>query len=310
MKISLRQLAVFDAVATLGRVSAAADQLSMSQSAASASLREFQLLIDRPPLFKRVGRYLKLTPEGERLRPQVRNMLNAAKAIEAPTAAESLSGSLIVGASDAVGNYIIPELAIAFRRLHPAVIIKLWVAPIGEIIARLGRLELETAVIDHATRAPGTVMTALGSHRLMLVAPPGHLLAGRTDITASDLQSVEWCMPSRGTLSSMQLNQAIEGKLENVSVSIECTSNEALLRAVRSGGGIALLPEKMVADDLRAGALVRLDAAAFELDQMMHIVSLKDVKRPPCAVAFERFMISAYESDGYRSSSDAGESDR
>ena len=50
MRITLRQLVVFDAVASYGGLVAAAERLNMSQSAASAALKDLQTSLKRPPL--------------------------------------------------------------------------------------------------------------------------------------------------------------------------------------------------------------------------------------------------------------------
>lgn len=57
MKYSLKQIAVFDAVASLESVSAAARKLSMTQSAVSMSLGQLENLLGRP-LFIRQGNRL------------------------------------------------------------------------------------------------------------------------------------------------------------------------------------------------------------------------------------------------------------
>ena len=64
MKITLRQLQVFDAVAALGSVTAAAARLNMSQSAASTALSDLQIVLQRPLFAHARGRPLQITDEG------------------------------------------------------------------------------------------------------------------------------------------------------------------------------------------------------------------------------------------------------
>ena len=52
MRYSLKQLAVFDAVADTGSVSLAADKLALTQSATSMSLAQLEKMLGRP-LFER-----------------------------------------------------------------------------------------------------------------------------------------------------------------------------------------------------------------------------------------------------------------
>lgn len=63
MRYSLKQLAVFDAVATTGSVSQAAELLSLTQSATSMSLSQLEKMLGRS-LFERNGKRMALTHWG------------------------------------------------------------------------------------------------------------------------------------------------------------------------------------------------------------------------------------------------------
>lgn len=78
MKVTIRQLQVFDAVATLGSVTAAATKLNMSQSAASGALTDLQIILGRPLFAHAKGRPLQITDEGKRLQSTVRSLLGMA----------------------------------------------------------------------------------------------------------------------------------------------------------------------------------------------------------------------------------------
>ena len=74
MKITLRQIEVFAAIARLENVSRAAVKLNMSQSAASTALLELERHFDCP-LFDRIGKSLRLNGSGRGLLPQAEDML-------------------------------------------------------------------------------------------------------------------------------------------------------------------------------------------------------------------------------------------
>ena len=89
MRFTLKQLQVFLAVASHENVSMAADELAMSQSAASTSLKELEHRFGLR-LFDRIGKRLQLNDQGTALR---------SKAAALIAGAEELENSLI-GASD------------------------------------------------------------------------------------------------------------------------------------------------------------------------------------------------------------------
>ncbi|MCE1172905.1 MAG: LysR family transcriptional regulator, partial [Azovibrio sp.] len=69
MKVTLRQLEVFAAVASHGQVTRAADAVALSQAAASMALADLERQLDGR-LFDRVGRQLLLNEQGRRLLPR------------------------------------------------------------------------------------------------------------------------------------------------------------------------------------------------------------------------------------------------
>src|SRR5437868_6251316 len=107
MRFSLKQIAVFDAVARLGSVSRAAEEVALSQSAASMALKELEDSLGAQ-LFHRHGRKLILNENGRRLQPKAHSLMRLAGEIGTPES-EDLDGTLRVAASTTVGNYVLPE---------------------------------------------------------------------------------------------------------------------------------------------------------------------------------------------------------
>ena len=81
MRLTLRQIEVFAAIARSENVSRAAETLAMSQSAASSALVELERQFDCP-LFDRIGKSLRLNSTGRGLLPQAEDMLARAADIE------------------------------------------------------------------------------------------------------------------------------------------------------------------------------------------------------------------------------------
>src|SRR3954470_18270097 len=115
MRITLRQLSIFKAVADAGTTAAAALQVALSQSATSAALNELESVLGAR-LFDRIGTRLVLNDTGRGLLPQARAVLDGAAGIErdfgiAVDARDAAAPSLLrVGASTTIGNYLLPTL--------------------------------------------------------------------------------------------------------------------------------------------------------------------------------------------------------
>ena len=112
MRISLRQLQIFVAVAESGSTTAAAELVALSQSAASAGLNELESMLQHK-LFDRVGKRLLLNDNGRLLLPQARQMLDAAATIERQFGTLDGPAGLRIGASTTIGIYLLPAILAA-----------------------------------------------------------------------------------------------------------------------------------------------------------------------------------------------------
>src|SRR5690606_10361939 len=109
MNLTLKQLAVFDAIARLGSVSAAANELALTQSAASMALKQLEQSLEAE-LFLRVRKRLVLSQLGKALQPMARSVLLGAEEIATTVNAHAPAEQLRIGASPTVGDYLLPDL--------------------------------------------------------------------------------------------------------------------------------------------------------------------------------------------------------
>src|SRR5690242_2613543 len=117
MRYTLRQLEVFLSVARHDSVSRAAKELGMSQSAASEALSELeqQFAIQ---LFERRGKRLQLSELGRGVRGTAEALLEHANELQAQLANQGSLGTLRIGATLSIGDYLIPPLMARFMREH------------------------------------------------------------------------------------------------------------------------------------------------------------------------------------------------
>lgn len=290
MKVTLRQLEIFDAVATLGSVTSAAQKLGMSQSAASNALTDLQIILRRPLFAHAKGRPLQITDEGRRLRPIVRSLLREVTDIESDKEAP-LRGALVVGATEMIAETMLPALCVEFLRLHPDVQIKVEAASATELFERLSRFELETALIENAPGVHGFEMTRWRTDELWLVAAPGHPLAGRRRLRIEDLAGQSWCSHEIASTIPARLRYMLHETIGQMESPFESTSAAAVRLAVIAGGGIGCLSRSQVEADMAAGRLVRLDVSGFKMTRALSLARPREIWRSRLTTAFDRFIL-------------------
>jgi DNA-binding transcriptional LysR family regulator len=170
MKLTLRQLEVFAAIARSENVSRAAATLAMSQSAASSALVELERQFDCP-LFDRIGKSLRLNSTGRGLLAQAEDLLARAAGIEGYLAGGTL-GPLVVGATLTIGNYLATLVVAEYLQRHPASKIGLHVANTHDIVERLRRCELDIGLIEGETHDPELLLEPWLDDALVVFCAP------------------------------------------------------------------------------------------------------------------------------------------
>src|SRR5258708_39537672 len=143
MHLSLRQLQIFRPVALTGSTTAAALAVPLSQSAASAALKELERAL-AARLFDRVGKRLLLNDNGRTLLPMALAVLDGAQNLEAAflSNTQALPMDLHIYASTTIGNYILPALLARFKDMTPTARLELQIG---------NTLDVVTAVRDFST---------------------------------------------------------------------------------------------------------------------------------------------------------------
>lgn len=271
MRFTLRQLAIFSAVARLQNVSRAAAQLAMSQSAASNALVELERQIGQA-LFDRIGKSLHLNALGRGVLPQVENLLAQAEAVEAYLGGDGLA-PITVGATLTIGNYLGTLLIAEYMTQHPDAVVHLQVANTQTVLDRLLAFECDLALVEGEVSHPDLAAEPWMEDELVVFCAPTHPLAGKAAVDAADLDNQPWILRERGSGTRRQFDRSIGAHLAGFRLRLELEHTEAIKRAVESGLGIGCLSRLALREALRRGSLVELPTPAFDLRRSFYIVS-------------------------------------
>lgn len=254
--MTLEQLRIFIVVAELEHVTRAAARLNLTQSATSAAIAALEAR-HGTPLFDRVGRRIALTAAGRAFLPAARAVLAEAAAAEGVLAdlAGLARGHVTLAASQTVGGYWLPPRLLRFRRACPAVTLDLRMTNTEGAAALVREGQADLALVEGAVDDAALTSTILAEDRMMLVAAPDLALG-------PEMAAWPWLLREPGSGSRALLERALAARglaLAGLDIVLELPSNEAVRAAVLAGGGVALLSAAVVACDLDAGSLRRLD---------------------------------------------------
>ena len=270
--ISPRQLEVFAAVATHGSVRVAAEQLHLTQPAASMALAELERRLDIV-LFDRAQRRLHLNARGRALLPLAREVLLRLQEIERhdSSAMMTLSGELRIGTSNTVGNYRIGELLGGFVAAHPQVAVRLTVGNTAAVLAQLRDYVLDAACVEGTVADAALETIPWREDALAVCARPDHPLARRKRLRAANFAGARWILREPGSATRVLAERAL-AQLPAGETVLELDQTEAIKQAVVAGLGIACLPAVAVRDSVAAGRLVMLATPFLELRRTLQLV--------------------------------------
>lgn len=273
MRITLRQLEIFLAVAQFGQVTGAAENLNISQPAASMALSELEKQVG--PLFHRVqGFGLKMNDVGRSLRPKASELIDRAKELERQFAADGKydSGSLMINASSTVGNNLLPKMLSQFREANPGIQIDLEIDNTRTIERRLLDFKIDLALAEGIHLHPNIEATPWLEDELVVVCDSGHPLAGGEGVPLSSLSGQWWVLrePDSGTRELFE--EMIAPQLKETKVALVLNRAEAVKQAVCDGIGLACISELAVRADLNTGLMSSIGVKELNLKRNLYLL--------------------------------------
>ncbi len=275
MKFTLRQLEVFVAVAQQESVSRAAEGLSLSQSATSTSLGELERQFDCK-LFDRAGKRLTLNALGRQLLPQAVALLDRGEEIENLLNGKTAFGSLDLGATLTIGNYLATLLIGAFMQRQPDCRVRLHVHNTAQVVQQVAHYELDLGLIEGDCRHPDIEVQPWMEDELVVFCAPQHPLARRGGADLERLTREAWILREQGSGTRLTFDQAMRHHPRPLNIRLELEHTEAIKRAVESGLGIGCISRLALRDAFRRGSLVPVETPGLDLRRQFYFIWLPD----------------------------------
>ncbi|MFT4517995.1 MAG: DNA-binding transcriptional LysR family regulator [Halioglobus sp.] len=272
LRYSLRQLEVFLATARYENVTRAAQALAMSQSAASGALKELEGQFD-VQLFDRVGKRLQLSELGHQLRAEAEGLIDRARAFEASLAGQDVAGTIAVGATLTIGNYLTLSMIADFRQRHPETDVTLQIANTETIAAQVTGFELDVGLIEGEYHHADLETQHWRKDELVAFAAPDHPLANKTAVRDEDLLGLPWIVREPGSGTRQTFDRAMHGILTDLNIAMELQQPKAIKRAVEVGLGVGCLSRISLEESFERGTLVPLNIMERDFHREWFIIT-------------------------------------
>lgn len=252
------RIRVFRSVARYLNFSRAAEELLLTQPAVTQQIKALEEELGIP-LFDRGGGNIRLTPGGAALLPFAEKLRDvSAEAVAAVAAAYGeQAGELALGASQTIGQYLLPRFVAGFAERHPKVRV---IARSGNTDAMLQALlahEIHLALIEGPDQRRDLHIEPFMEDHMVLVVPASHEWAG-AEIAVEALREEPMLVRELGSGSRRVIEQALHAaglKPRDLHIRMELDSTEGLLSAVEAGLGVTFVSRWAVRNQLALGTL-------------------------------------------------------
>ncbi len=281
------RLQVFYTVARRLSFSQAADELSTSQPNVSKHVRQLEREL-RVTLFHRLGTRVALTDAGRIVYDYAQRVFDLTDGMRRALAElEGLErGRLRLGASSTPGLYVLPQAIASFRQRYAGLEISLHIANTQRVVDEVLADALDLGFIGAEAMQPGIQIQPYLTDEVVLIVPPGHILARSRQVAREALEGETFIFRERGS-GTRWVMEAILARLGVVPRrTMEVASCEGVKRAVAAGLGISFVSRRAIHLELAQGVLAVVDGPDLRMARQLYIISRKDVRLSTAALAF------------------------
>ena len=285
--MEVRQLQTFCVLAEELNFTRTAELVHTVQSNVTSQIKSLEAEVGAP-LFDRLGKRVVLTEAGRRLRPYAERALAAMdQGHRAVRFGTEPAGPLHIGTPESVLTYRLPEVLKLFRKRYPKV--NLFFHPDSQ--ERLadalesGKLDL---AISMSRRFGGLQLSSLSmrTEDIYLFSVPDHPLFKAKKVYPKDLTDQTLLLTETGCGYRMMLEMQLASAQVRPQNITEFSSIEAIKQCVAAGMGIGLLPEIVIASELKKKQFAMLNWQGAKMSIETSVVWHKDRWLSPAMQAF------------------------
>jgi DNA-binding transcriptional LysR family regulator len=268
--LSGRELAAFVAAVDARTLYAAADALSLTQSAVTKRIAALERRIGRP-LLERGRSGVRPTAAGRALYPEARAALAALDRARRSVSDADPTSALQVAASHTVAGYLLPGWLAGFRAERGTLRIAVEVVNSPGVLAAVREGRAELGFVEGIDSLDGLESQMLLTDELECVVRPGHRFARRRLIRPAELLDEPWIAREAASGTRAVAERALRERGIVLVPALEAASTEGLKRAVL-GGGFALLSRLAVEEEVANGSLAAVPVQDLDLRRELRAV--------------------------------------
>jgi DNA-binding transcriptional LysR family regulator len=300
--MDIRQIRLFCRIVDRRSFSLAADELHITQPAASQQVRSLEREL-KTILLDRSRRTVVPTDAGQVLYRYGREILDLDERArtEILDLGELIAGRVVVGASTGPGEHVLPGMLTEFRREFPGVSISLHVDDTHAVLERVLAREFEIGAVGAVTPRPELVAEPLARDEIVLVCGSAHPWAGRDQVTLDEVVAEPQVMQQQGAGVRIVVEEHLQRagvRLDQLNVVMEMGLMESAKQAAIAGGGVTFVSRWAIVPEVEHGSLIVVCIEDFRILRDFYSVRSKSRVLSRAAEALLAFFREQYAAAG------------
>jgi DNA-binding transcriptional LysR family regulator len=290
LRVTLRQLSTFEAVARLKSFSAAANEMHVSQPTVSKQIKALHEEVGLP-LLEQIGKKVFLTEAGQALYSTCAEWLNTWGRFEQTIAnIKGLKQGKLKISAVTTTKYFMPRILGPFCSQFPNIDISLGVVNRDQLLERLARNEDDLYIMGVPPEDIDVEAEPFLDNPLVVLAPASHPLANKKKIPFKKLGEEQFLCREPGSGTRITVERLFAERHTPLNIRMELGSNEAIKQAVVGGLGLALLSQSTLPHDSSQKELAVLDVVGFPIMRAWYVVWPKGKQLSVVAEYFLQFL--------------------
>ncbi|MFB1049806.1 LysR family transcriptional regulator [Paraliobacillus sp. JSM ZJ581] len=291
----LNELQTFTTLVEVGNFTKTAEKLLISQPSVSLHIKNLENTFDTQ-LLDRSRKGFRLTPTGQILYHRSKQLLsiyNNAKQ-EIVSHHHTVSGSLTIGASFTIGEYILPSLLIELQEAYPNLTLEAIIGNTEEIVRSVKLFQVDIGLIEGQTNEKDIEVYPFMEDQLYFVASADHALAKKEKLSIRALDNQFWITREKGSGTREYLYHVIRKEGLKATAFLTINSNQGIKETLMQGKGVSLLSKSVIEREVLEGNLVILPINNKQLTRTFSYIVSPIMKEKKNVEAFLQKLSNAY----------------
>ena len=259
-------LTTFVTLAEVKNFTKTAELLHISQPSVSLHIKNLEKEF-QTTLFLRSPKSVQITPTGQILYERAKQMLATYAAAKDEIVAHyhAVRGTLTIGASFTIGEYVLPPILARLQQEYPQLELQIIIGNTEEIIHLAKLLQIDIGLIEGQSHDQELIIHPFMQDELFIVASHDHPLTKCSSISISELQQQNWIAREPGSGTRIYLEHLFRAYSLQVKSLLTISSNQGIKESVIQGLGLSLLSGCVIKRELKNKdlAIVSLEGQPF-----------------------------------------------